>query len=103
MFFKLKSNILFRNYVSFGYITDNRNFGYKLINSAENYIGDKIVSESGAIFLSVLQKEPQPFDELVFKISKQFVAIDNMTIRDDVKDFYTLLEDDGFIVSGPTI
>jgi hypothetical protein len=50
MFFKKKSNVLFRNYESFGYITDNRNFGYKQIQDNENHIGDKILSESGAVF-----------------------------------------------------
>jgi radical SAM protein with 4Fe4S-binding SPASM domain len=89
--------------VSFGYITDNRNFGYKSLNSEENYIGDKIVSESGAVFLSVLQKEPQPFEELVFKISKQFEDIDITIIKNDVENFYNLLEHEGFVVSGSTI
>jgi len=64
MFFKQKSNVIFRNYETFGYITDNRNFGYKLTNGNENNIGDKIISESGAVFLSVLDRIPQTLDEL---------------------------------------
>ena len=62
MYFKRKSNIIFRNYEAFGYITDNRNFGYKQVNSNDNIIGDKILSESGAVFFSVLEKEPQTID-----------------------------------------
>lgn len=102
MYFKLKNNVLFRDHKSFGYITDNRNFGYKLTNSKENYIGDKIVSESGAIFLSVLDKKPQMLDELAKKIHRQFSDIDINTIKNDAKDFYYILERDGFIVSGET-
>lgn len=46
MYFKRKSNTIFRNYGKFGYITDNRNFCYTKFD--ENVIGDKIVSQSGA-------------------------------------------------------
>ena len=103
MYFKRKSNIIFRNYEAFGYITDNRNFGYKQVNSNDNIIGDKILSESGAVFFSVLEKEPQTIDELTKKISKQFIDVDIDTIKSDVIDFFYTLEQDGFIVSGETI
>lgn len=102
MYFKQKSNIIFRNYGSFGYITDNRNFGYKLTNSNEDYIGDKILSETGSAFFSVLDRNPQPFDELVTKINKIFTEVDISTIRNDAREFYLALEKDGFIVSGET-
>lgn len=102
MFFKQKSNVLFRNYESFGYITDNRNFGYKQTNNNENHIGDKIVSESGAVFLSVLNKKPQTLDELAKKIKQQYTDVDSRTIKSDAKDFYCMLEREGFIVSGKT-
>ena len=65
MYIKQKSNIIFRNYNSFGYITDNRNFGYINTNHNEGFIGDKILSDSGAAFFSVLDRKPQNFDELV--------------------------------------
>jgi radical SAM protein with 4Fe4S-binding SPASM domain len=103
MFFKQKSNVMFRNYELFGYITDNRNFGYKQINNNRPNIGDKILSESGAVFLSVLNRTPQTLDELAKKISKQFTDTDIGIIKDDAKEFYTMLEQDGFIVSGETI
>jgi len=103
MFFKQKSSVIFRNYESFGYITDNRNFGYRQTNNNEDYIGDKILSESGAVFMSVLNKKPQTIDELAIKINKQFTDIDLRTIRNDAKEFYCMLEQDGFIVSGETM
>ncbi|MBF0760157.1 radical SAM protein [Dysgonomonas mossii] len=102
MFFKQKSNIIFRSYESFGYITDNRNFGYKLINSNENYIGDKILSESGNVFFSVLDRKPQNINELSNKINKQFPDVDIQTIKSDASEFYCMLEQDGFVVSGKT-
>lgn len=103
MFFKQKSNVMFRNYESFGYITDNRNFGYKLTNNNENNIGDKIVSRSGAIFLSVLGRKPQTLGELATKINEQFTGIDIETITNDALEFYCMLEQDGFVVSGETL
>ncbi len=103
MFFKQKSNVLFRNYESFGYITDNRNFGYRQTNYIENYIGDKILSESGAVFMSVLDRKPQTLDELAKKIKTQFLDVDIRTIKSDAKEFYCMLERDGFVVSGKTI
>jgi len=104
MYFKRKSNIIFRNYGSFGYITDNRNFGYKQANSDENDdIGEKIVSQSGAVFLSVLDENPQTLNNLAEKLKKQFTKVDIETIKNDAKEFFSLLELDGFIVSGETL
>lgn len=103
MFFKRKSNVMFRNYGAFGYITDNRNFGYKLLDNHEKDIGDKILSESGAVFLSVLGRKPQTIDNLAKKIHKQFADVDIDTIMEDAKEFYGILERDGFIVSGKTL
>jgi radical SAM protein with 4Fe4S-binding SPASM domain len=103
MFFKINSNIIFRNYVSFGYITDNRNFGYELTDDHENNIGDKILSESGAVFLSVLSKKPQLINELAKKIHKKFTDEDFRTIKNDAREFYCSLERDGFIASGKTL
>ncbi len=103
MYFKRKSNVIFRNYESFGYITDNRNFGYQQANNDGNDIGDKIVSQSGAVFLSVLSEKPQTLDALAKKISAQFTNVGIETIKIDAREFYYLLELDGFIVSGETL
>jgi len=103
MFFKQRSNVLFRNYESFGYITDNRNFGYILLGHDENFIGDKILSESGAVFFSVLKRQPQAIEELAKRIEKKFVDVDIKTIENDAREFYGILEQDGFIVSGKSL
>lgn len=100
-FFKQKSTVLFRNYESFGYITDNRNFGYKQINS--NKIGDRIVSQSGSVFLSVLGRNPQSLNDLAVKINNQFSNVELEIIKKDAEDFYLMLEQEGFIVSGKSV
>ncbi|MDD3052608.1 MAG: radical SAM protein, partial [Candidatus Cloacimonetes bacterium] len=102
MFFKLKSNVIFRNYVSFGYITDNRNFGYKKEGYDGDEFGEKILSESGAAFLSVLGRKAQSIDELAKKIKFLFKDVDRRIVKNDAREFYCMLERDGFIVSGET-
>lgn len=103
MFFKQKSNILFRSFESFGYLTDNRNFGYKQTPINGDYVGDKILSESGSLFISVLTKQPQPLEVIVDKISNFYNEVDIEDLKIDILEFYSLLEKDGFIVSGETI
>ncbi|MGD9492356.1 MAG: radical SAM/SPASM domain-containing protein [Bacteroidales bacterium] len=103
MFFKQKSTVIFRKFESFGYITDNRNFGYKLIGQNENIIGDKILSESGAVFMSVLNKKPQSIERLVEKIMMHFTDVECETLKNDAIEFFFILERDGFVVSGETI
>jgi len=102
MFFKSKSNILFRSYDTFGYITDNRNFGYKKTDDNDFYVGDKILSESGSVFYSVLKRTPQTIEELAKKINAQFTETDIESITRDAIEFYYDLEQAGFIVSGET-
>lgn len=102
MYFKKRNNVLFRVYESFGYITDNRNFGYKQTNNQQSHIGDKIISESGAVFFSVLDRKPQILDDLIQKIGAQFPDVDPLVIKDDVIEFYAILEHDGFVLSGIT-
>ncbi len=100
MYFKLKSNIIYRDYGSFGYITDNRNFGYKLVNDNRNEIGDKIVSQSGAVFLSILSNKPQSIDSISMQISSIYEGVNIELIKVDAIEFYCALESEGFIVSG---
>lgn len=100
MYFKQKSDVIFRNYHSFGYITDNRNFGYRI--DGQQCIGDKILSESGAVFFSALEREAQTLDNICAKVCLHFQGIDPVTIMSDARAFYQLLEHDGFVVSGKT-
>lgn len=102
MLYMRNSNILYREYDTFGYITDNRNFCYKTISNSEKDVGDKILSKSGSVFYSVLEKKPIEIGRLAEKIVKQYDNIDIETIVNDAKEFYRNLERDGFVVSGRT-
>lgn len=102
MFLKKKSNIMFRNYDSFGYLTDNRNFGYRAPNLHQNSIGDKILSESGNVFMCILGRQTQHIDDLAEKICTYYNDISNEEIKKDAEEFYGMLEVEGFIISGKT-
>ena len=100
MFFMKRSDIIFRNYVDFGYITDNRNFRYRNAQDVIGCIGDKIISETGAVFFSVLDEHPKHIKDIVNKIIDKFIDADIELVTNDAKDFYGILEKEGFIVSG---
>lgn len=103
MYFKQKSDTLFRNYKDFGYISDNRNYSYIQKTSSKFYIGDKILSESGAIFFSVLSKKPQSINDLVVKIQDIYVDVEFDLLKNDALEFYTDLRNAGFVVSGDSV
>lgn len=103
MYYMQKSNVIYRNYGSFGYITDNRNFGYKYLNDTSKVIGDKILSESGNVFFSALSRIPKSLDEIVIKISEQYSNVLIDRLKEDAHIFFEGLESDGFVVSGETI
>lgn len=103
MFIKRRSSILYRDFQTFGYLTDNRNFGYKLKNVSEGFVGDKIVSQSGTVFLSVVSRKPQQFDDIVKQINAVFPDVDFGVIKDDAREFFGTLEREGFIISGESV
>jgi len=90
MFYCQKFDTFIRIYDDIGYITNKSDFS------------DRVVSQSGAVFLSVLSRYPQEFDDLVKKIIEKFIGIDKNTVKADAKYFYEMLETDGFIISGKT-
>ena len=90
MLYRQKFDTFIRVYDNIGYITNNSDFS------------DRVVSQSGAVFLSVLSREPQELDELARIIVDKFVGVDVETIKSDTKEFYDMLEIDGFLVSGET-
>jgi radical SAM protein with 4Fe4S-binding SPASM domain len=102
MYYQIKSNIIFRKYSKFGYITDNRNYSYTRIWDSDLVIGDKIVSETGALFLSVLSQQPKEISEIITQIMEIVPDVEYDVIRFDAISFFNLLEKDGFLVSGET-
>ncbi len=90
MLYRQKKDTYIRNYDGIGYITSTGIFN------------DRIVNESGTVFLCALSRMPQSLDELADKILPQFTGVDRSTILNDAKEFYDTLVEDGFIVKGET-
>ena len=90
MLYRQKFDTFIRIYDDVGYITNNSNYG------------DRVTDKSGAVFLKALSRKPRELVELVKEITGAYKNADPAVIEQDVKDFYRLLEEDGFIVSGVT-
>jgi radical SAM protein with 4Fe4S-binding SPASM domain len=88
MLYKQKFDTFIRRYDDIGYITSKSDFG------------DRVVDSTGAVFLTALSRKGQSLDKLVAKIAQSFVGVTPKEIRQDAAGFYTMLEEDGFIVSG---
>jgi radical SAM protein with 4Fe4S-binding SPASM domain len=90
MLYRQKFDTFIRRYNDVGYITSKSDFG------------DRVVDAAGAVFLTALSRKPQTLDELTAKIAQSFVGVDVETLKKDAAEFYAMLEEDGFIVSGNT-
>ena len=64
MLYRQKKDTYIRNYDGAGYITST------------GIWNDRMVNESGTVFLCALSREPQTLDELAEKIIKSFVDVD---------------------------
>lgn len=96
-YYRINQKIIFRHFGDFGYLTDNRNFGYNFIDN-DFFLGDEIVSETGADIVSCLEKKPMSIDDIMDKIVEIFEPNDDL--HDDVIEFLELLCSKGFIISG---
>lgn len=103
MYYKIKNDILYRQYKGYGYITDNSLFGYRSPHDNRRYPGEKYVSESGAIMLAALSKIPQSADEIVENLLSIFTDVDRTVLRQDMEEFFQSLVTDGFLCQGETL
>jgi radical SAM protein with 4Fe4S-binding SPASM domain len=90
MLYRQKFDTFIRIYDDIGYITNRSNFG------------DQVTDKSGAVFLKALSRKPRELKELAAEIAMAYKNADPAVVEQDVKDFYNLLEADGYIVSGET-
>ncbi len=88
MLYRQKKDTYIRNYDGVGYITSTGIFN------------DRVVNQSGTVFLCAINREPQTLEQLADKIAPQFVGVDRETIIADARDFYDTLVADGFLVKG---
>ena len=100
MYYKIKNNILFRQYEEYGLITDNSMFGYRMPGDASLYPGEEFVSKSGAMMLNQLNKSPQHIDTIVDKLLTIFVGVERDELKNDVIEFLNMFVDAGFLSIG---
>lgn len=103
MYYKIKNDILFRNYHEYGYLTDNSKFEYRLLNDLRHSPGERYVSQVGSVMLSTLSKTPRHIDEAVADLARIFSEVDYNTLKQDTEEFFRNFVLDGFLVSGTTI
>lgn len=80
--------ILFRDYPEFGYLTDNRNFGYNTASKSCKQVGDRIISKVGVVFYSTLTYAPQSLREISDSLSHIFTDVSPIELEKDAKDFF---------------
>lgn len=103
MYYKIRNDVLFRKYQGHGYIADNSEYGYRMLNDNRKYLGEKYVSASGAIMLSMLSKSPRSIDDVVEELSKIFTGVEYEMLKQDTAEFFDLFVDEGFLSRGEAI
>lgn len=97
MLYSTLPTIIYRDYPDFGYLTDNRNYGYDTASKSSIKVGELILSKTGSIFYSVLNNTPQSLQTICKKLSQIYNNIPISEIEDDANDFYEELANNGFI------
>lgn len=100
MYIQRLPNIIYRQYSEFGYLTDNRNFGYDTATKSCRKVGDLLLSKVGCVFYSQLSYEPQNIDFIVKRLIDIFPNVSYSQLVEDAIDFYRSLSLKGFIVCG---
>lgn len=103
MYYKIRNDVLFRKYQGHGYIADNSEYGYRMLNDNRRHLGEKYVSASGAVMLSMLSKSPRSIDDVVGELSRIFTGVEYEVLKQDTMEFFDLFVDEGFLSRGETI
>lgn len=89
--------IIFREYPDYGYLTDNRNFGYDTQSKSMIKVGDRVISKSGCVFYSVLSEVPEDVSVIVSRLMPIFINAPYDIIYNDACEFYAELAQGGFV------
>lgn len=92
--------IIYRSYSDFGYLTDNRNYGYDTASHSCLKVGELLLSNVANIFYSVLSYSPQDIETIVSKLCQYYPESLPSVIREDAINFYTELQQKGFLSVG---
>ena len=90
MLYRQKFDTFIRIYDDIGYITNKGDYG------------DRVVDSSGAVFLKAISRKPKTLQEICEEIANNFIDVFSADVMNDVVEFFSILEQDGFIVSGET-
>lgn len=100
MYYRMRENILFRQYPGHGYITDNSEYGYRMLNDKRKILGERYVTASGAMMLCMLHTTARSIDDIVAELMQIFHGVDFDTLKQDAVEFYNLFVEDGFLCYG---
>lgn len=92
--------ILYRSYPTYGYLTDNRNYGYDTDSHSCVKVGDLLLSKTGSAFYSLLKDTPQDINEVLCNLNKLYPEVPISTLQNDAIEFYEDLHSRGFIYLG---
>lgn len=102
MYYKIKNDILFRQYKGYGYITDNSEFGYEKLGTYKASPGEKYISESGSVMLATLGKTPRHIDDIMVELTRIFRNVDFDILKRDTMDFFHAFACSGYLNQGET-
>lgn len=100
MYYKIRNKILFRQYGHYGYITDNSEFGFRLLNDTNIQLGETFVSEVGSIMLSKLSKNPREIDDIIDDLMEIFQNVERKTVKADTMEFFQQFVNQGYLSAG---
>lgn len=100
MYYRTLPYIIFRDYPDYGYLTDNRNFGYDTDSKSSKKVGELFVSKTGSVMYSHLSSKPKDLDSLVEELIECFAGVKEESLKRDANDFYETLAKEGFILRG---
>lgn len=95
--------ILYRDYPEYGYLSDNRNFGYDTATRSCLKVGDLLLSKIGSVFYSRLLDTPQKIEDVITQLCELFPGVQYSVIREDAFDFFLELYSKGFIYCGDVL
>lgn len=103
MYYKIRDDVLFRKYEGHGYLADNSEYGYRMLNDKRPYLEEKYVSASGAVMLSMLSKTPRSIEGVIEELSRIFIGVEHEMLIQDTADFFDYLVNEGFLSCGETV
>ena len=100
MYYKISDRVLFRPYNGYGYLVDNSEYGYRFLRNDYQDPGEKYVSESGSVMLSMLSRKPRAIEGIISELLQIFEDVDIEELKRDTEEFYDGLVAEGFLDSG---